>query len=178
MNGKSQAGGTEREGSSVNIMRQGAMWVPSNAKQYGASAEPSKGMLEGVNWAKGPAGICAGTQGEKEKELSVKTRKRNKTKYQHFSQIPKFPYGWKRKYPANSMQQPLVRKDLMIRQVCEPTWAIHLCWMFFQRTRLSLIQCGQKKVYFPPLLFVHPSIYSSIHPSIYPSIHEFVHSYN
>ena len=39
----------ERQGSSVNIKRQGAMWVHSNAKQYGALAEPSKGGLDGVN---------------------------------------------------------------------------------------------------------------------------------
>lgn len=39
----------ERQGSSVNIMRQEAMWVHSKAKQYGALAEPSKGRLEGVN---------------------------------------------------------------------------------------------------------------------------------
>lgn len=39
----------ERQGSSVNIKRQGAMWVHSNAKQYGALAELSKGGLDGVN---------------------------------------------------------------------------------------------------------------------------------
>ena len=74
----------ERQGSSVNITRQGAMWVPSNAKQYGALAEPSKGRLEGVNWAKGPAGICAGTQGEKEKEPQCQDKKEKQ------NQIPAF----------------------------------------------------------------------------------------
>lgn len=39
----------ERQVSSVNIVRQGAMWVHSKAKQYGALAKPSKGRLEGVN---------------------------------------------------------------------------------------------------------------------------------
>jgi len=74
----------ERQGSSVNIPRQGAMWVHSNAKQYGALAEPSKGSLEGVNWAKGPAGICAGTQGEKEKEPQCQDKKEKQ------NQIPAF----------------------------------------------------------------------------------------
>lgn len=39
----------KRQGSCVNIMRQGAMWVHSKAKQYGGLAEPCKGRLEGVN---------------------------------------------------------------------------------------------------------------------------------
>lgn len=38
----------QRQGSRVNIMRQGAMWVPSKAKHYGALAEPSKGRLRGL----------------------------------------------------------------------------------------------------------------------------------
>ena len=57
------------------------MWVHSNAKQYGALAEPSKGRLEGVNWAKGPAGICAGTQGEKEKEPQCQDKKEKQKVY-------------------------------------------------------------------------------------------------
>jgi hypothetical protein len=51
----------ERRGNGVNIIRQGAMWVHSKAKQYGALVEPSKGRLERVNSISGPAGICAGT---------------------------------------------------------------------------------------------------------------------
>lgn len=70
----------ERQVSSVNIVRQGAMWVHSKAKQYGALAKPSKGRLEGVNWANGPAGICAGTQGEKEKEPQCQDKKEKQNK--------------------------------------------------------------------------------------------------
>ena len=65
----------ERQGSCVNTMRQGAMWAHGKAKQCGALAELSKGRLQGVNWASGPAGICAGTQGEKEKEPQCQDKK-------------------------------------------------------------------------------------------------------
>lgn len=71
---------SERQGSSVNITRQGAMRVHSKAKQYGVLAEPLKGRLERVNRANGPAGICAGTQGEKEKELRCQDEKEKQNK--------------------------------------------------------------------------------------------------
>lgn len=65
----------ERQGICINIMWQGAMWAHNKAKQCGALAEPSKGRLQGVNWAIGPASICAGTQGEKEKEPQCQDKK-------------------------------------------------------------------------------------------------------
>lgn len=54
--------------------------VQNKAKQYGVLANLFKGRLEGVNRTSGPAGICAGTQGKKEKEPQCqgKIEKQNK----------------------------------------------------------------------------------------------------
>lgn len=83
---RGQVGGTERErqGSSVNIMRQEAMWVHGKAKQYRILAEPFKGRLERVNRAHGPAGICAGTQGEKGKKPQCQAKKEKQNKIPEF----------------------------------------------------------------------------------------------
>lgn len=71
---------SERRDNGINIMRQGAMWVHSKSKQYGILAEPSGGRLERVNRTNGPAGICAGTHGEKEKEPRCQDKKEKQNK--------------------------------------------------------------------------------------------------
>jgi hypothetical protein len=62
----------------------------------------------GAGWKglTGPMGQLASVLAlieRKKRNLGVKTRKRNKTKYQSFSQIPKLPDGWRGKHLAKSM---------------------------------------------------------------------------
>lgn len=72
---------SERSVNAINIIRQGAIWVHSNSKQYGVLAEPSGGCgLERVNRTNGPAGICAGTHREKEKEPRCQDKKEKQNK--------------------------------------------------------------------------------------------------
>lgn len=71
---------SERSGNAINIVRQGAIWVHSNSKQYGVLAEQSGGRLERVNRTNGPAGICAGTHREKEKEPRCQDKKGKQNK--------------------------------------------------------------------------------------------------
>lgn len=150
------------------------MWVHSKARQYAALESRPRAGWKGLTEPLGQLATVLALKERRKRSRSVKTRKRNKTKYQNFSQIPKFPYGRRRKYPANSRQPPLVRKDLKTRHVCEPTEATCFWWMAYQRSRLGLIQCGKKKVHFLLLLFM----LSPIYPFIEPPIHQFVHFYN
>lgn len=71
---------SEGRGNGINTMRQGAMWVCRKSKQYGILAESSGGRLERVNRTSGPAGICAGTHGEKEKEPRCQDKKEKQNK--------------------------------------------------------------------------------------------------
>lgn len=71
---------SESSGNAINIIRQGAICVHSNSKQYGVLAEQSGGGLERVNRTNGPAGICAGTHREKEKEPRCQDKKEKQNK--------------------------------------------------------------------------------------------------
>ena len=140
------------------------MALPSNMEPW--QSHPRAGW-KGLTEPRGQLASVLALKERKKRSLSVKTRKRNKTKYQHFSQIPKFPYGCGGKYSASSMQQPLVRKHLMITQVCEHTWTSCLCWVACQRIASSLINMARKSCTFPLYFSCIPS---STHPFIHPSI--------
>lgn len=143
----------------------GSTAMPSNMEPL---AEPSRSRLGGLTEPRASWHLCWHSRRRKKRSLSVKTRKKQ-SKYQHFGQIPKFPYGcWK--YSVSFMQ-PLVREipDDVGKSV--NTWASCLCWMSCQRTASSLINMARKSCV---SLYFHASRHLPIHPFTHPSVRAFL----